>query len=267
MTDWTQMGQQLAASGVSLDSLVVDLDETVWDWCYLVLRQPQFFQSHEELIYLRRPMIELLSGLQSAAPAGTRLRAWTAGYGHRLDQICLHAPELARLFGYDPRTAPAETQPHLATRLDFDRALRRDPTLLPRDGARWIGQKVPGIPTAAGKPVVEEAHIMLDDKEANCRRFVAAGEGRSALWLAGAPRIWKNNLRLVRKWAPPRRQWATGIAAALRRIAEGQPGVYTVEPLPSDHRDWTVPVTMDHRVVWREWIEPGRRIDRLTGRL
>ncbi|MFT5432589.1 MAG: hypothetical protein ACI9OJ_003289 [Myxococcota bacterium] len=260
---FSTLGRQLVERGLRLDSIVVDLDETIWDWCYLMARQPRFFREHTEIIYLRRPTIELLRGIQAAD--GGRLRAWTAGYGHRVDQICDAAPPLGQLFGYGPHEM-AEAQPHIATRRDFLTAIRRQPSLVPRDGERWIAQKMPNAPTTAGKPIVDDATIMLDDKQSNCQRFVDSAPGRSALWLRGAPRIWKNNLRWVRTWAPACREWATGAADALGKIVDGQSGLYAIDPVASTHTEWTIRVSMPHQVVWNDWIAPGREIDRVTGK-
>ncbi|HIA00483.1 MAG TPA: hypothetical protein EYN66_00970 [Myxococcales bacterium] len=128
-------------------------------------------------------------------------------------------------------------------------------------------QKIPGTPTAAGKPRVDAARILLDDKERNCRRFVDAGDNRSALWLRGAPRTVSSAMPLTHAVQPQPRRWADAVADALDEIVGGRCGLYPVDPTESSHTISPVQVSLPHRVLWKEWIDPTRAIKKLQARV
>jgi hypothetical protein len=240
----------------------VDLDETIWDWCAPIVGQPLWRGAHVEYIFVRRPLVRLLQGIGRG-----RLNAWTAGYGYRLDRVCEHEGGLAALLDLSPdRGDVSQTRENIVTRVDFADALERSPDMVqtePRSAERWVSQKIPGMPTLAGKPLVDEARVLIDDRESNCRRYVAAGEGRSAIWLQGTPRVWKDNLPLRGLHRPQAVQWADGVADALEEIVGGLVGLFPVQPAASHVVGEPVRVELPHRQVWREWIEPSRRVGRI----
>jgi hypothetical protein len=258
-----ERGAAIARAGLDARAIAIDLDETAWDWCYPVFRQPRIAIGHVEHIYLRRPLLWLLQGVRRESTVPVRI--WTAGYGVRIDLIAARSAEFAEVTGLTG-TIPSETIPHVVTRLDFLRAFRAEPALVPHPEGSWIGEKVPGMPTRAGKPAIDETRVLLDDRETNCRRFVAAGPGRSALWLRGTPRIAKDNLPLFAPKVPARQHWALGIADALEQIAAGRTGLYPVDPVPGGPERQGMAILLPHRAVFRDWLGPGREVSRALRR-
>lgn len=251
-------GRSLVEAGLGPERIAVDLDETLWEWGMALLQQPTLWADHRETIFLRRPFLRLLLGMVRAG--GSPVRSWTAGYGTRMDRIGHRSPEAAEVLGLGPGLV-AESLPYVVTRLDWSRALQRRPALAPSGGS-IISQKVPGAPTAAGKPLVDAARVLLDDKETNCRRFVSAGDGRSAVWLKGTGRSWSRSVRWRRLAQPGARTWVDGIVEAFEAVAAGQVGLFIAEP-----RAWEGPVQglevrLPHDRVWREFVEPARAIQR-----
>lgn len=242
---------------LTLADIVVDLDETLWDWCFPL--STQRLLSHREYVFVRDPLVRLLEGI-----GGGHLNVWTAGYGYRIDRICERRPDLAALFGlHADRGDTAEAAPNIVTRLDFLRALERAPDVIPqspRVRERWVAQKIVGMPTRAGKPAIDAARVLVDDRETNCRRFVAAGGSRSALWLRGTPRVWKDNLPLRGVRTPPAHSWAPGAADALHEIDRGKVGLFVIDPQHSDQQRSPIELRLPHAVVWRDWLGPGRRV-------
>lgn len=252
-------GRALGEAGLSLSTLVFDLDETLWDWA-APLGRSLLPVEHCEYVTVRTPLLWLLEGV--AERGGGRLVAWTSGYGFRIDQVCAGLPPLAQLFGVGPGDE-TENLPNVFTRLGFLRALEQRPDLIPNPEGRWLAQKIPGMPTAGGKPLVDAARVLVDDKESNCRRFVDAGDGRSAVWLRGTSRVWKKSVTLYRIPAPPPRRWADGVGDALDAIARGKVGLYPVDPVHSEHPVLPVRVSVSHRRLWRDWLAPARAVERL----
>ncbi len=253
------MGAELARAGLRPDQLVFDLDETLWDWRVSVLKQPTPLLDHRETVFLRMPLLWLLRGLVHRCD-GTPITSWTAGYGYRIDRVCEQVPLAAEVMGVSPDQA-AEEAPHIQTRLDWWRAVKRQPDLCPYPD-RWVSAKVPGAPTASGKPLVDAARILCDDKETNCRRFVNAGDKRSAIWMRNTERVWGDCIQLRSIRDPPARSWAEGVASALRSITSGAVGLYVAEPRPSTHVPVGVVVRLPHRRAWKDWLLPGREMHR-----
>ena len=249
-------GRALHAAGLRPELLAVDLDETIWEWSATILRQPLLAFEHTEMIYVRQPLLWLLQGL--CKPGDGPIKAWTSGYGYRLDEVCRKDRKLDGLLQLNGR--PSQSLPTVFTRMDLARAFAAQPQLIPEDTHRISSQKLPGTPTAAGKPPIDAARILLDDKERNCRRYVGAGEGRSAIWLRGSPRKTKQVLPLIRHPEPLPRLWANGVSDALAEIAAGRVGLYPVDPEPSLHKVSAVRVRLPHHIMWREWGEPTRAI-------
>jgi len=241
-----------------LSQIVVDLDETIWDWRMPLLRQLTFLFDHREYVYVRAPLLELLTAI-----GGGPLNAWTAGYGYRIDRICAKHRSLAAVLGWR-RGDRAERLPTIVTRLDFLAGARHDVTLLTGarrpDGQSWVSQKIPGMPTAANKPIVDQARILLDDRQTNCARFVAAADGRAAIWLQGTSRDWNDAMPRRGLNPPPPRQWAQGVAEALTCIVEGQTGVFEVKAQPASATPTPVRVRLPHSRVYRDWIRPSRAV-------
>ncbi len=256
-------GRALARGGLSPSTLVFDLDETLWDWASPVLRQPMLVLEHVEYIFVRRPLLWLLQGL--AEGQRDALMLWTSGYGYRIDRICEHVPELGRLIGLVPGQESASLS-NVFTRPDYLTALQRDPLLVPDPNGRWLAHKFPGMPTVGGKPAVDAARVLVDDKEENCRRFVAAGEGRSAIWLRNTPRVWRNNFTWARLPTPPPLQWAEGVADALEAITGGRVELYPVDPTPSAYPNPSARIRIPHERLWRDWIAPGRAVEAILER-
>lgn len=263
LTNLRQRGAALGRMGLSLSQIAVDLDETLWDWCMPLLRQTRWPISHREWIFVRQPLLALLHGI-----GGGPLNAWTAGYGYRVDRICQHEPLLSELLDlYPDQGHAAEQRPNIVTRLDFISGMRSRPELIPHGRERWVSQKIPGFPSAAQKPLVDQARVLLDDRESNCRRYVAGGQGRSAIWLRGTPRVWKANLPLRGIRRPPQHSWAGGVADALEAIAVGRTSVYVVDPEPGDFEQPQIVVDLPHRRAYRDWIAPGREVRDFTREL
>jgi hypothetical protein len=254
------MGRALGERGLRLRHIALDLDETVWDWRMAVLRQPRALWAHDEEIFVRWPLVWLLQGIASYESAPVRV--WTAGYGYRVDRICNAAPALGALFGMGPDMGSDEL-PTLLTRLDYVRAVESNPALIPGPG-RWGGQKIPGVPTAAGKPAVDRVRVLVDDKETNCERFAAAGKGKAAIWLRGTPRVWGDSLQRLSVDPPPRRHWAAGVARALGKMLDGADGVLEVDAETGGPERTSVRVTLPHWRAWSEWLGPGKRLRELT---
>ena len=260
-----QRGRELARAGLCPAEIALDLDETVWDWVWPLLGAPLDPTRHREVIFLREPLVWLLEGISAGHPGS--FVAWTSGYGYRLDRIAEQYPPMRALFGIDAaRAHAADDLPTVFGRRDFLRAVQRAPASLPP--GTGLSQKVPGMPTAAGKPLVDAARILLDDRESNCRRFAAAGGGRSAIWLRGTPRVWRQNITMFGTEAPRRGQWAEGIADALAQIAAGDRGrVHPVDPAADAPAPSRVELRIPHRRVWTDWIAPGRTTRRLIAQL
>lgn len=258
----SELEASLRARGAALrdrlrpQDVVVDLDETLWDWIFPVLEQPRPWRGHTEHIYLRRPLLWLLDGLRGDTPDPVRI--WTAGYGLRIDRVASQSPLFARIFDLGPGVDSADA-PHVVTRRDFLAAFRRDPSVIPHARGSWIGEKVPGMPTLAGKPAIDAGRVLLDDRETNCRRFVAAAPGRAAVWLRGTPRTASGNAPLRRR-GPPRREWASGVAEALEAVAAGRGGVFAVDPVEGGPERESVGVQLPVQTVIRDWIAPGREV-------
>ncbi len=260
----TERGRSIARSGLAISEVVLDLDETVWDWSAPILEQRRLLFDHVEHLFLRRPLLWLLRGMQQET-RGEHARIWTAGYGYRIDRVVERDPDFAAVAGLRPGDV-SEDKPHVVTRLDFVRGFERRPDLIPYPQGRWIGEKIPGLPTAAGKPAIDQGRVLLDDRETNCRRFVAAGPGRSAIWLRGTPRIMKDNLPLRGPGLPARRDWSDGIASAFEAIARGRAGLYPVDPLNGGPERVPLALRLPHRVVVRDWLSPGRAVARALSR-
>ena len=241
------LAEPLVEAGLTLEQIVVDLDETVWEWAMPLLRQP-WLVAHTETVFPRQPLLRLLAGLPG------RLNAWTAGYGYRLDAIAEQEPLLQKTLAL---TCPSEEAPNVVTRLDFVTAWRADPDAAIR---RQVAQKYPGYPSAAGKPDVDAARILVDDKETNCRRFVNAGDGRSAIWLHGSARKRSQTMPLWKVRNPEPREWASAVAEAFASHARGEPGLFVANPRPSQHAPRPVRVVLPHRVAWRDFVLPAREV-------
>ena len=247
-------GEAIAQAGLTLKNIAVDLDETIWEWSLPLLPQPWLLGYHREVVFVRDPLIWLLQGI-----GGGPLNAWTAGYGVRVDRICEQHTDLATLLALDPKSGDeAEKHPTIVTRRDFVSAVEKQPSLIPDPVGSWISQKIPGAPTLAGKATVDQARVLFDDKESNCRRFVEAGEGRSAIWLCKTERAWRASLPLLRVQPPKAQRWADGIAEALEAIANGQTGLYPVMPVKSEHLIEGVTVRLPHTAGYRDWLRPRR---------
>lgn len=243
--------------------VVVDLDETMWDWVLPILEQPRPWRGHTEHIFLRTPLLWLLDGLRGSAPEPVRI--WTAGYGLRIDRIAAQDPLFARVFDLGPGVI-SEAEPHVVTRHDFVRAFRQRPEVIRHPEGSWIGEKVPGMPTLAGKPAIDAGRVLLDDRETNCRRFASSGPGRAGIWLRGTPRTAKDNVPMRLGGGPPRRHWATGVAEALEAVARGQTGVFVVDPVDGGPERQGIGVQLPFRAVVRDWVEPGREVARALRR-
>jgi len=255
------LGAKLGQDGLRQDQIVVDLDETMWDWSMPLDRQHRLYSAHREWITVRRPLLWLLAGM-----GGGPLNAWTAGYGYRVDRVCEREPLLADLLALFPAEGQrAEQHPTVVTCLDFLGALRQDPGALPHGDHRWVSQKIPGSPSRAQKPRVDEARILIDDKETNCRRFVAASPGHAAIWLMKTPRVWADNLPRHFQ-APKARMWARGVADALDEILRGQASLVPVAPEPTDYGATSVQVDLPHRRVLEDWVRPSREVKRIVRR-
>ena len=254
-------GRAIAEAGTHPGNIVVDLDETMWAWALSITEQRRLGLAHWERVYVRLPLVWLLQGMVRHA-GGHPVRVWTAGYGYRVDRVCEQVPDLAEVLGL-ARGSKAEDAAHVVTRLDWVRAVERRPELCPYRG-RWVSQKVPGGPTEAGKPSVDAARILLDDKETNCRRFVGAGRRRSAIWLRSTRRVWGETIRLGALEPPPGRTWVEDVASALTAIGGGEIGLFVAEPRPTTGPPEGVDIRLPHRRAWRDWIAPGRRLRRLV---
>ncbi|HIA03519.1 MAG TPA: hypothetical protein EYN06_00855 [Myxococcales bacterium] len=264
--NYQTLGHRLVESGIHGSQIAIDLDETLWEWSSPILRQPTLLWEHREYVFVRRPLLWLLEGIVQKSQE--RLSAWTSGYGYRLDRICEQLPSVAALLHYDPSIGQqSETLPNVFTRMDLARALEQDPSLIPPVEGRLASQKIPHTPTAAGKPLVDAARILLDDKERNCRRFVSAGDQRSAIWLRGTPRLTRNTLPIFSVPTSGHRCWADGVADALGEIASGKSGLFIVDSVESEHINEAVCVHLPHRRFWREWLAPSNQIKRLQAKL
>jgi hypothetical protein len=259
MTSYQAVGRRLAQSGIHASLLVIDLDETLWEWSSPLLRQPTLLWEHREYVFVRRPLLGLLEGI--VQESRERINAWTSGYGYRLDRVSEQLPSLAKLLDYNPSIGQqSQTLPNVFTRMDLARALEKEPSLVPMSESRLVSQKIPHTPTAAGKPMVDKARILLDDKERNCRRYVAAGDGRCAIWLRGTPRLSRNTMPLFAVPNSRNLRWADGVAEALDQIAQGQTGLFIVDSVESFHDNPAICVHLPHRYLWREWVRPSRTI-------
>lgn len=251
-----ERGIALAQAGLKPSQLAFDLDETMWEWSAPVFRQPTILLEHREYIFLREPILALLDGI--ATDTKTPFCIWTAGYGYRLDRVAEKNPTFKRVFGVTEEGS--ESLAHIVTRRNLASALERQPSLIPHSGPGLAAEKIPGAPTAAGKPIVDAARVLIDDKEHNCQRFIDAGGGRSAIWLKQTVRRRENTLPGWQIMPPKPKRWADGIADALEEILGGKTGIFPVNPVPSQHSIEPIRISLPHSVFMRDWIQPSRTI-------
>ena len=259
-------GRRLAEQGLTSRDVVTDLDETVWDWSTSILGQPLFAFAHVEWIHVRRHMTALLEGIVEGSE-NIPVRVWTAGYGYRVDRVCDQIPELARALCLGTPHQPAEAALHCCTRVSFLNGLIEDPQILGDGRTARVSSKIPGIPAASGRPQVEAARILLDDRRDNCELFVAGHPDRMAIHLVGAQRKWTSSVRKLRPWIPIDRTWAPSVALAFSEFLGGARGVVEAHPEACIEAYHTVRIRLPHTVAYREWIGPGRRIRHLLAHL
>ena len=124
-----ETGRRIVEQGLNSGDLVTDLDETVWDWAAAVARQPLLAFAHTEWIHVRRYLTALFEGIVQASDTGP-IRVWTAGYGYRIDKVCMKVPALGRAIGAGKGMPRSEDAGHIFTRLAFVRGLLAAPELV-----------------------------------------------------------------------------------------------------------------------------------------
>jgi hypothetical protein len=199
----------VASSGLSLDEIVWDADEVLWDWTLDASRIGDGLEAlwkrslaHREYYLVKPGMFELIWGMRHAAlEAGDDgcMRIWTNGYPWRLWRVARSIPGFARLLEPPDRpstSSPGEwaRHPRIFYRLDFVRLVER----WLDDGwpADWEEEapecrplivreferdpcdstfKLPELAEWYGKSGFETSEYLVDDHVHTIERFAASG--------------------------------------------------------------------------------------------
>lgn len=301
-----EVGRGLVRQGIRPAHVMWDADEVLWRWLMdmgdLTRRLPQLAMrrgiGHREFILRRPGLLELLWGMRHEALErgfDPRIRVWTDGYPWRLWRIDQEIPGLGTLLGIEGDAPEAwASAGTVFYRQDYARALR---ALSPRETLeRWVASlpeasrsaaerqfaldpydtsfKLPELAALIGKDGFSEIRFLVDDREANVRRFAEAGR-RAVQVLGREPAIFGARLKNV-VWGRPKTAQdagpmttAEGIGAALLELARGAGGATTVvagaEAEASDlAAPFTIVIPSDR--ISAEWLQPMRRLRRERAR-
>lgn len=198
-----QHGYELALAGLTLDRIMWDCDELLWDWCLrargslkrlakLVRRD----YTHREWVRTKPGVWELIWGLHHGSletGKDGQMRVATNGYAWRLWRMSRHIPGFCELIGEGADSADYETwrdHPMLYCRPDYAKVagmlLRGEVEVEDGPAAVVIAEhvdvnpkdstlKLPEMAVLAGKPGFANVQILIDDSFHNIRRFARTG--------------------------------------------------------------------------------------------